>query len=365
MPGYQWQRYGTNLAGATAARLTLTNVQLDQAGDYRVIVTNSGGAVTSQVATLTVFIAPPTVAVVPPSRAAGVGTDVTFTGLVGGSPPFSYQWQFNGTNLPGATNLTLVLTNVQLADAGAYALRVTNSAGFATASATLVVGTVWLDGVSQAAGGCQFNVHSPTGALCVVEASTNLVNWTPLPPFTNGTGLTNFTTPVAGFPRRFYRVQAHINAPPVVTVIGPPGPVGVGVDVTLTGQVLGTPPFSYQWQFNGTNWPGATNLSFVLTNVQPANSGSYSLQATNAHGFGVGSATLSVAPLWLGATRLMTGQLEFTLHSLAGKVCVIEASTNLVHWTPALTVTNLTGTVSLTNAMTGFPQRFFRATHQQ
>jgi hypothetical protein len=228
----------------------------------------------------------PSVTVSPTSRAAGVGTDVTFTGLAGGSPPFSYQWQFNGTNLPAATNLTLVLTNVQLANAGDYTLRVTNSVGLATASATLVVGTVWLEGVSQAAGGCQFNVHSPTGAVCVVEASTNLVNWTPVATLTNGTGLLAFTTPVAGFPRRFYRVKAFVNAP-------------------------------------------------------------------------------SEAPLWLGAASLTTGELEFTLHSAAGKVCVIEASTNLVHWTPTLTVTNLTGAVSLTNAMTGFPYHFFRATHPQ
>jgi hypothetical protein len=121
--------------------------------------------------------------------------------------------------------------------------------------------------------------------------------------------------------------------------------------------------------FLGTNQSGSVyfgeDLGFVLASVQPANSASYSLQAVNAHGFGVGSATLSVAPLWLGAARLTTGQLEFTLHSLAGKVCVIEASTNLVNWTPALTVTNFTGTVSLTNAMTGFPYRFFRAKHPQ
>jgi hypothetical protein len=72
-----------------------------------------------------------------------------------------------------------------------------------------------------------------------------------------------------------------------------------------------------------------------------------------------------VAPVWLGAARLATGQLELTLHGPAGEVCVIEASTNLVNWTPALTITNLTGTVSLTNAMTGFPHRFFRITHPQ
>ena len=51
---YQWQFYGTNLAGATGACLTLTGVSTNQAGPYRVVVTNVCGAVTSAVATLTV-----------------------------------------------------------------------------------------------------------------------------------------------------------------------------------------------------------------------------------------------------------------------------------------------------------------------
>lgn len=52
---YQWRLNGTNLPGnATSAMLTLTNVQLTQAGNYSVLVTDSLGAVTSAVASLTV-----------------------------------------------------------------------------------------------------------------------------------------------------------------------------------------------------------------------------------------------------------------------------------------------------------------------
>jgi hypothetical protein len=51
---YQWRRDGTNLGGATASVLNLPNVQLSQAGGYSVRVTDSLGAVTSVVATLTV-----------------------------------------------------------------------------------------------------------------------------------------------------------------------------------------------------------------------------------------------------------------------------------------------------------------------
>jgi len=52
---YQWQMDGGELPGATGSTLTLTNVQLDQAANYAVVVTGVGGSVTSSPATLTVL----------------------------------------------------------------------------------------------------------------------------------------------------------------------------------------------------------------------------------------------------------------------------------------------------------------------
>lgn len=51
---YQWQNNGVNVAGATSASLTLNNLQGSHAGDYTAVVTNTGGATTSDPATLTV-----------------------------------------------------------------------------------------------------------------------------------------------------------------------------------------------------------------------------------------------------------------------------------------------------------------------
>jgi hypothetical protein len=51
---YQWLFNGAPLAGATSNLLTLSAVSTSHAGDYRVLVTNPHGAITSQVATLTV-----------------------------------------------------------------------------------------------------------------------------------------------------------------------------------------------------------------------------------------------------------------------------------------------------------------------
>ena len=50
---YDWQKNSVSLPGATTASLTIVNVVGADAGDYRVIITNSFGSVTSVVATLT------------------------------------------------------------------------------------------------------------------------------------------------------------------------------------------------------------------------------------------------------------------------------------------------------------------------
>ncbi|MBI5384839.1 MAG: immunoglobulin domain-containing protein [Verrucomicrobia bacterium] len=55
----QWRKGGADLEGQTNATLFLNRVTLGDAGDYDVVVANSAGRATSQVATLTVAVRPP------------------------------------------------------------------------------------------------------------------------------------------------------------------------------------------------------------------------------------------------------------------------------------------------------------------
>ncbi|MBW8865141.1 MAG: immunoglobulin domain-containing protein, partial [Verrucomicrobia bacterium] len=55
-----------------------------------------------------------------------------------GTGPLAYQWNFNGTNISGATNFTLTLNDVSLAQAGYYSVLVSNLAGFVTSSNVLL-----------------------------------------------------------------------------------------------------------------------------------------------------------------------------------------------------------------------------------
>ena len=140
---YQWNFNGTNIANATNAILTLNNVSPAQAGNYFVTVSNLVSAVTSSNAALTVYVppTPPTIISQTPSQVVLLGNPATFTVNVSGSDPLSYFWSRNNVLIPGATNSSYTLSNVQLTDSGSkFSCFVTNAFGFdASTNATLKV----------------------------------------------------------------------------------------------------------------------------------------------------------------------------------------------------------------------------------
>jgi prepilin-type N-terminal cleavage/methylation domain-containing protein len=76
-----------------------------------------------------VALTPPLILTPPTNYTTLVGQNVTFSVHAAGPAPLRYQWQFNATNLPGATNPTLTLTNLNLWQSGLYRVVVTNSFG--------------------------------------------------------------------------------------------------------------------------------------------------------------------------------------------------------------------------------------------
>jgi hypothetical protein len=59
---------------------------------------------------------------------ANAGDTVTFS-VSASAGPLTYEWQHNGANVAGATNSSIVLTNVQAGNAGVYRVRVRNPYG--------------------------------------------------------------------------------------------------------------------------------------------------------------------------------------------------------------------------------------------
>ncbi len=131
---YQWTRNGANLPGATGTSFTISGFGSAQNGDYAVRVTNAHGTVTSNVAALVASNIPPTIATAPASVDGVIGESATFTVSAEGSSPFSYQWIYQGTDIPGATELSYTVNPVAKASAGKYKVRVTNAYGTVTSA---------------------------------------------------------------------------------------------------------------------------------------------------------------------------------------------------------------------------------------
>jgi hypothetical protein len=136
---YQWATNGTSLAGETTNTIDLLPVLDSDAAAYSVVVTNVDGSVTSTPALLTV-VDPELVGTPSIASALNTCTNVTLSVAVhGADPSLTYQW-YHGTTPVGTGLPTLTLSDLSFADAGAYSVKVQNSAGsYAYADGTLTI----------------------------------------------------------------------------------------------------------------------------------------------------------------------------------------------------------------------------------
>jgi hypothetical protein len=133
---YQWRKEGAAIPGATANTLALANVQSGDAGVYSVVVTNALGSVVSPGATLEIVAAAtaPVIITSPLPQSVRPGGAAVLRVAATGTAALTYQWRRNGTVLAGATDASLVLTNLQPGDSGTYGVTVANSVGAVSAT---------------------------------------------------------------------------------------------------------------------------------------------------------------------------------------------------------------------------------------
>ena len=150
---FQWLSNNVPLTDATNATLVLAGTTTNFTADYSLAAANPFGSITGAVTHLTVNPASPvTIIRQPISTFRYVGSpSASFTVVVDGTPPFTYQWKHAGTNIlsPVTTSdetNTVVLPPIAPADAGDYMATITNLFG------TTNTVTVTLTEVVQAPG---------------------------------------------------------------------------------------------------------------------------------------------------------------------------------------------------------------------
>jgi hypothetical protein len=357
---YQWLFNSASIAGASQNTLTLSNVQTAATGSYQVIVTNSAGAITSSVATLTIW-APAEITSQPVGGTNLPGTAAAFSVEVAGTPPPTLQWYFNGAAIAGATGTSLNFTTVQLADSGSYTVVATNLAGAATSSVAVL--TVWAPPALASAPQSRTNLTGSDITFGVSATGTQplryqwLFNGGPMPGATAATvTLTNAQLGAAGsYAVIVTNVAGAITSPPaLLTLWAAPALLAQPLSrtnladssVTFSVSATGTAPLSYQWLFNGIPLAGATASSFALGSVQVTNAGSYAIVVTNIAG-SITSVT-AVLTVWVPPSLTVAPGDRTNLAGTATTFSVTAAGTQPLSYQWQLNTTNIPGATNPT-----------------
>jgi hypothetical protein len=133
----------------------------------------------------------------------------------------------------------------------------------------------------------------------------------------------------------------------------------VTFSVTATGGVL-----SYQWKFNGSPIAGATSSTLTITNIQPANSGTYTVMVTNVAGMVTSDPAILrvlVRPTFTNV-GISGGMIHGTISTVAGLKYTVQATDNLsppITWTTLTMFTGDGSDVTLSEPV-GSGNRFYR-----
>ncbi len=313
---FQWNRNGSELAGANDDTLTFDTICVSDSGTYTCVVWNEHAGDTSLPYFLVIYD-PPAIVSHPQSISKVAGDSAMFTVSATGSLPLSYQWQKDTIDITGAAGQIYTTPLALIVDSGStYRCIVSNSVGKDTSDAAVlsVVSNVTKPAImthpqskSILAGDSTIFIVSATGTAPLgyqwqkdsVDISNSAESWYQTPAATLADSGSQYRCIVLNSAGRdtsnaaILSVTVNAVKPEIATEPQDKG-VGVGGSATFTVTATGTEPLSYQWQKNGADITNATNTGYTTPAAALADSGSlYKCIVTNS----VGSDTSRAAVL--------------------------------------------------------------------
>jgi uncharacterized repeat protein (TIGR03803 family) len=289
---YQWWFNSTNMTGATNATLIMTGITTNQAGNYSVVVSNTAGFATSSNATLSVITnAPTSLMTFDDLKGTGLPVPDGYNGLNWNN--FYYLDGVNFSGNPSGYGAGVVSQSNVAYNAYGNPATISSAASFSLLSAYLTA--AWSSNLHVEVIGYAGDTLKYDNTYTVSTNAPTFINF-------NYSTITMVEFISANNSQIVIDNMTIMTAPAVPQIITQPVDLMVRAGATAVFSVaaLGTEPFSYFWQRNGTSIPGTTGASVAIHNVQPSDSGSaFSCIVSNAYG----AATSQVAVLTLATNR--------------------------------------------------------------
>ncbi|HSA09576.1 MAG TPA: immunoglobulin domain-containing protein [Candidatus Paceibacterota bacterium] len=329
---------------------------------------------------------PPVILSPPLSQTINAGDAASFFVLPSGTTPMAFQWQFNGSNIAGATGTGYTVNPVLASSAGTYSIVISNTGGIANTQAVLTVAGLDLPPsiISQPQNQTVAAGAPVTFAVAASGPPPLSCQWR-----LNGSPLPSATTTSHVIAEALFAdagtysvVVSNANGSvtssnAVLTVIMPPTPtitahpesqtLVAGTTPCLSVSATSLSPLTYQWRRDGAHLAGGTDSSLVLPLVQPSDAGSYDVVVANMSG-AVTSATAVITIVVIPPPQLtlpgVTGDSQFQigLSGEAGNAFVLAASTNLTDWLPiATTAFDDSSLLFADPESLTLPRRYYRA----
>ncbi len=166
---------------------------------YVITATNINGESGNSAQVSALPVGPPTITAQPLSLVVNQGDSASFNVSVTSAVACSYQWQFGGSNIIGATTNVYKLTNVLPAAAGSYSVVAANYGGTTLSSNALLTIRPILS-VGTTAGGGKVVINW-TGSYNL-QSATNVLG-----PYGDITGATSPFTNTNTIPQQFFRLK--------------------------------------------------------------------------------------------------------------------------------------------------------------
>ncbi|WP_150107424.1 immunoglobulin domain-containing protein [Pedosphaera parvula] len=310
---YVNQQVGGGLVGGTFNSLATVYFQAGTNGSVKITdaFTSTNGLQVIADALKFVYVGqptPPNITAQPQGQTVNPGSTVTFAVIASGLAPLTYQWQFNGGDIPGATSASYLLANAQVADAGIYTVVVSNPGGD-TESANAVLNVNAAPSISAQPASQTVNPGDPTSFTVTATGypAPTFQWWFAGAPIAAATDSTYVLASVQPNQAGNYWavvsnssgsvtssiVSLSVNIPVAITTQPISQSVMIGNVATFSVTATGSPAPTFQWWFAGAPIATATDSFYALAGVQPNEAGNYWVVVSNSSG----SVTSSIVSL--------------------------------------------------------------------